>query len=87
MFTIGITIPSPLSPQNKAFFKNPDYADDIDILGENRDDVRRLCGELLITARRVGLKVNEEKTEYFVIIIKKYRQTETARWTSGGTKT
>ena len=40
------------------------YADDIDILGETRDDVRRLGGVLFETASRVGLEVNEGKTEY-----------------------
>jgi len=43
------------------------YADDLDLLGETRDDVRRLCGELLETASRVGLEVNEGKTEYLVM--------------------
>ena len=43
------------------------YADDLDLLGESREDVRRLCAELLIQARRVGLEVNEEKTEYLVM--------------------
>ena len=47
--------------------KNQGYADDINLLGETREDVRRLCGELLIMARRVGLEVNEDKTEYLVM--------------------
>ena len=47
--------------------KDLGYADDLDLLGETREEVRRLCGELLVTARRVGLEINEGKTEYLVM--------------------
>ena len=43
------------------------YADDLDNLGDTREDVRRCCGELLAAAKRVGLEVNESKTEYLVM--------------------
>ena len=47
--------------------KNLGYADDLDLMGESREEVRRFCSQLLVTARRVGLEVNAEKTEYLVL--------------------
>lgn len=42
------------------------YADDIALLGEDLDMIKRLGSNLINTAKKVGLTVNEEKTEYLV---------------------
>lgn len=42
------------------------FADDLDNVGKSREEVRLMCSELLATASRVGLEVNEGKTEYLV---------------------
>jgi hypothetical protein len=42
------------------------YADDVALLGEDLDMIKRLGNKLINTAKKVGLTVNEEKTEYLV---------------------
>jgi hypothetical protein len=42
------------------------YADDIALLGEDLDMIKRLESNLINTAKKVGLTVNEKKTEYLV---------------------
>ena len=42
------------------------YADDIALLGEDLDMIKKLGSNLINTAKKVGLTVNEEKTEYLV---------------------
>jgi hypothetical protein len=42
------------------------YADDIALLGEDLDMIKRLGSNLINTAKKVGITVNEEKTEYLV---------------------
>lgn len=49
------------------------YADDIVLLGNNINTVKSLCERLIIAARRVGLQINEEKTEYMEISRQRYR--------------
>jgi len=41
-------------------------ADDIALLGEDLDMIKRLGNKLINTARKVDLTVNEDKTEYLV---------------------
>ncbi|KAL4119565.1 hypothetical protein QTP88_012370 [Uroleucon formosanum] len=53
------------------------YADDIVLLGNNINTVKSLCERLLTAARRVGLQINEERTEYMEISRQRYgRQVE-----------
>ncbi|KAL4104411.1 hypothetical protein QTP88_019712 [Uroleucon formosanum] len=47
------------------------YADDIVLLGNNINTVKSLCERLITAARRVGLQVNEEKTEFMEICRKR----------------
>jgi len=42
------------------------YVDDITLLDEDLDMIKRLGSKLINTAKKVGLTVNEEKTEYLV---------------------
>lgn len=39
----------------------------LNLLGEILEQVRKLCGEMVVTARRLGLEVNEEETECLVL--------------------
>jgi len=43
-----------------------EYADDIILLGEDLDMIKRLGNKLIYTAKKVGLTVNKNKTEYLV---------------------
>ncbi|VVC41512.1 Endonuclease/exonuclease/phosphatase,Reverse transcriptase domain [Cinara cedri] len=53
------------------------YADDIVFLGNNINTVKSLCERLITAARKVGLQINEEKTEYMEISRQRYgRQAE-----------
>lgn len=37
------------------------------LLGNNINTVKSLCVRLIAAAKRVGLKINEEKTEYMEV--------------------
>ena len=43
------------------------YADDIVLLAENKDQLRRQANKLIENAKRIGLEINTEKTEYMVV--------------------
>jgi len=43
------------------------YADDIVLLGNNINTVKSMCERLITVAKKVGLQINEEKTEYMEI--------------------
>jgi len=43
------------------------FADVIVLLGNNINTVKSLCERLITEARRVGLQINENKTEYMEI--------------------
>jgi hypothetical protein len=43
------------------------YADDIELLAENKENLREQAGKLLDTAKRIGLEINAEKTEYLIM--------------------
>jgi hypothetical protein len=43
------------------------YADDIAILGNNVEKVKSSCRKLMVTAGKVGLQINDEKTEYIIV--------------------
>jgi hypothetical protein len=43
------------------------YADDIVLLTENKENLREQAGKLLDTAKRIGLEINTEKTEYLIM--------------------
>lgn len=43
------------------------YADDLDLIGDRRHPVIINMQVLLETAKKVGLQVSEEKTEYMII--------------------
>jgi hypothetical protein len=51
-----------------------DYADDINILGENVDTIHRNTEALLDAGKEVGLEVNSEKTKYMLTSHKKAGQ-------------
>jgi hypothetical protein len=50
------------------------YADDINILGENIDNIQKSSEILLDTSKEVGLEVNSEKTKYMLMSCNKARQ-------------
>ena len=43
------------------------YADDIVLMDESQNGVKRLCERLNDAIQKVGLQINEQKTEYMVI--------------------
>lgn len=43
------------------------YADDIVLMDESQVGVKRLCERLNDAAQKVGLQINEQKTEYMII--------------------
>lgn len=44
------------------------YADDIAILGNTDEEVKRLCGKLLTMSEKVGLYVHDKKTTEYLMI-------------------
>jgi len=44
-----------------------EYADDIVLMDESQDGVKRLCDRLNDATLKVGLQINEQKTEYMII--------------------
>lgn len=42
------------------------YADDLDLIGRTKEDVKTLFGQIEETASSIGLKVNEDKTKYLL---------------------
>ncbi|KAL4084268.1 hypothetical protein QTP88_028093 [Uroleucon formosanum] len=53
------------------------YADDIAILGNSVEEVKSSCRKLMKTAGKVGLQINDEKTEYILVNSEvNYRQGE-----------
>ncbi|CAI6370121.1 unnamed protein product [Macrosiphum euphorbiae] len=43
------------------------YADDLVLMDKSHDGLRSLCGRLEEAAKKVGLQINEDKTEYMVV--------------------
>jgi hypothetical protein len=43
------------------------YANDIVLMDESQDEIIRLCERLNDAAQKVGLQINEQKTEYMII--------------------
>jgi len=43
------------------------YADDIVMLGSNKEDIKNTTKELITKALDLGLVINEKKTKYMVI--------------------
>jgi hypothetical protein len=50
------------------------YADDVNILRENRDTIQKNTEALLDARKKVGLEVNSEKTKYMLMSRKKAGQ-------------
>jgi hypothetical protein len=44
-----------------------DYADDVNVLGDNIDTITKNRGTLIDASKEVGLKVNIEKTKYMLV--------------------
>ncbi|KAI5633654.1 reverse transcriptase (RNA-dependent DNA polymerase) domain-containing protein [Phthorimaea operculella] len=53
------------------------YADDLALMGRSAADVRAMAGALESEGRKVGLRVNQDKTEY--LHMKRFRTTRTKR--------
>jgi hypothetical protein len=43
------------------------YADDVNLLGENIDTIKRNTGTLIDASNKIGLDVNAEKTTYMLL--------------------
>jgi len=43
------------------------YTDDISVIGNNVEEVKSSCRKLIKTAGKVGLQMNDEKTEYIIV--------------------
>ncbi|KAL4132711.1 hypothetical protein QTP88_009820 [Uroleucon formosanum] len=43
------------------------YADDIIIIGETEEDLKRLAEKLISKGKEIGLQVNEKKTKYLIV--------------------
>lgn len=43
------------------------YIDCIAILGDNNEAVKQVCEKLITIVGKVGLVINDEKTEYMII--------------------
>jgi hypothetical protein len=43
------------------------YADDVNLLGDNIDNINRNTGTLIDDSKEVGLEVNTEKTNYMLV--------------------
>jgi len=43
------------------------YADSIAILGDTEETVKRVCRKLMTMAGKIGLDINDKKTEYMMI--------------------
>jgi hypothetical protein len=43
------------------------YADYIVILGDTEETVKQVCRKLIMMASKVGLEINDEKTEYMIL--------------------
>jgi hypothetical protein len=43
------------------------YADDVNLLGDNRDTINKNTEILIDASRKVGLKINVDKTKYMLL--------------------
>jgi hypothetical protein len=43
------------------------YADDVNLLGDNKDTIRRNKETLIDASKEVGLEINVEKTKYILL--------------------
>jgi hypothetical protein len=43
------------------------YAVNIAILGDTKETVKQVCRKLIMMASKVGLEINDEKTEYMIL--------------------
>jgi adenylate cyclase class IV len=43
------------------------YADDIELIGKNETEIRKLLVKMENIARKFGLQINQEKTKYMIV--------------------
>jgi hypothetical protein len=43
------------------------YADDVNLLGDNIDTIKRNIGTLTVASKEVGLEINVEKSKYMLL--------------------
>jgi hypothetical protein len=44
------------------------YADDVNLLGENTENIKKHAGTLTDVSKEVGLEANAEKTRYMLLL-------------------
>jgi hypothetical protein len=56
-----------LGPKLSGTHQLLDYADDVNLLGNNRDTINKKTGTLIDASKEVGLEANVGKTKYMLV--------------------